>query len=104
MNLSEVVSDKLRQVGPWPGLEIPIDPQTMANFFAVFGGSGLGIITASGQERLSVAGAVMGLGFPVVCSVWGVAANNPELLRGAAIEFGSFVAGYLGMALARRRR
>lgn len=102
MNLLEVVSDKLRQVGPWP--EVSLTTHDVANLFLVFGGSGLGVIAASRRGRLSRAAAIVGLGFPVVCLGWGVAADNPELLRGAAIEFGGFIAGYLGMALSRRRR
>lgn len=102
MNLAEAAAGKLREVGPWPG--IPLTTQEIAHLFAVFGGSGMGIIAASGQERLSAAAAIVGLGFPVVCFGWGVADNNPELLQGAAIEFGSFVVGYFGMTLSRRIR
>lgn len=96
------VAMESRQVGPWPG--IPLTTHDIANFFAVFGGSGMGIIAASRQERLSTAAAIVGLGFPVVCFVWGFAANNPELLQGGTIELVSFVAGYFGMALSRRMR
>lgn len=101
INITEA-ADKLRHVGPWP--EVSLTAHDVANLFLVFGGSGLGIIAASRRGRLSRAAAIVGLGFPVVCFGLGLTADNPELLRGAVIEFGSFVAGYFGMARARRRR
>lgn len=100
MNLAEAAAGKLRQVGPWP--DISLTTQDFVTFLAVLGGGGFGIIAASEQGRLSVAAALVGIGFPLLCLVWGVADGTPELFRGGAIEFGSFVAGYLGMTLSRR--
>lgn len=61
MNLAEATVTSLKQgtaaiesrVGPWPG--IPFTTQDIATLFAVFGGSGMGVIAASGDERLSKA-------------------------------------------------
>lgn len=102
MNLAEIATDAIRQVGPWP--EVSLTTHDIANLLVFLSGGGLGIIAASDQGCLSRAAGIVGIGFSILCLGWGMAADNPELLRGAAIESVSFVAGYFGMALSRQRR